>query len=1165
MPIPQVRVISKQIIARPVQASGLTGLLLIQSERGPSVPTLVSNITEFMSKYTETGEIPESATNRSAYYSAQNFLRDSDRLWVRRVLPEGAMYAAATFQQESSVKEVIITGSPNNVDNNAIEELANSIGSTGDSVTVYGSDLPTGLTNGGRYFLRQVFDDVNNNYDISFYTSEQGAIEAVSEELVEMTTNTGSGTLYMMLTEAPEENGLDDPEGTVAIDPVAFVLHSTDQGPWGNNVRVTVEVPRLAESSIHCADAVDEAEGSFPISVPWIEDNHPGLPIHIIPVGSTSTLPIANGNDQLVGTEVYYAVSSDSGARMKLALSYDDSLVPTTVAFDASNGSKGSGSMLVALIGTIATVPVSGVTAEPNARMTTRIFGTVTAFTVPLATPVACVLYGTLPSPLQQGVVYWAYGGGTSKVRLATSYANALSGSGISVAVSNTSAFEILFFTYDQTVARATGVHDCTQEATAFDCDTAVDETDDTIAVSSTDYALLTPESPATRVPVFFTQVAGTSLPGITAGTIYYAEQIAGDPDYTISLFSAATGGTALPLTKTGGDPGDNTAKFNISGTSYIKSNQRFETGTPVKISLPVTNGAVPLANAVTIDTDTIYYAIEDPVITYPFQFKLATKELSGSFTEIDFVGNAAAAAKNFQVLPVNTYDTWSSGTETYTTYDVVDLDGAVVYGGVNAKSTIQLGLHDGAYQGWVPGESVRVYASGTGSVLPYGLSASATYYILPLGEGKVQICTKSGGALESADQLIPVILSTESNKKGAGYINIVTANSPLSAGSFRLKIWKRTEQTSTISGQSAYSITLEETYECSLYATLTDSAGRNLELSRRLASSKYVRGIGVDVSTNPNVLIKAVPMLTVLGGGYAGANDGVISSTDLVDSLAEFSDTSQYNLSYLMDGGYTYADYQIALISLAEGREDCIAVLSTPVELEDDANPARAIIDYVQSNLPSTSFGSVFTPWQLMTQNGVDILVPPDGFVAAQMSRVDSTKGPWFAAAGLEDGPIRSRGGSVTFSTANLDELYENRVNPIIRISDAGPTIWGNITLLAVQSPLSRINVRKLMNKIQSELRRSLLQFVMAPIDASTYLRIKLLVESYLASIQSKRGIEESLVVCDDSNNTAEDRDALRINVWVYVKPTQVAEFIDLTTVVTPSSVEFSTVVGTV
>jgi len=46
--------------------------------------------------------------------------------------------------------------------------------------------------------------------------------------------------------------------------------------------------------------------------------------------------------------------------------------------------------------------------------------------------------------------------------------------------------------------------------------------------------------------------------------------------------------------------------------------------------------------------------------------------------------------------------------------------------------------------------------------------------------------------------------------------------------------------------------------------------------------------------------------------------------------------------------------------------------------------------------------------------------------------------------------------------------------------------------------------------------------------------------------------------VVCDETNNTPEDIDNNRLNVWLFIKPTKTAEYIKFTTIITRTGTEF-------
>jgi len=65
----------------------------------------------------------------------------------------------------------------------------------------------------------------------------------------------------------------------------------------------------------------------------------------------------------------------------------------------------------------------------------------------------------------------------------------------------------------------------------------------------------------------------------------------------------------------------------------------------------------------------------------------------------------------------------------------------------------------------------------------------------------------------------------------------------------------------------------------------------------------------------------------------------------------------------------------------------------------------------------------------------------------------------------------------------------------------------------------------------------------------------------SYLETIRLRRGLYTYDVVCDDTNNTSNDIDNLRMNVDTYVQPTKVAETIYNRVIITRTGVDFGDV----
>ena len=72
-------------------------------------------------------------------------------------------------------------------------------------------------------------------------------------------------------------------------------------------------------------------------------------------------------------------------------------------------------------------------------------------------------------------------------------------------------------------------------------------------------------------------------------------------------------------------------------------------------------------------------------------------------------------------------------------------------------------------------------------------------------------------------------------------------------------------------------------------------------------------------------------------------------------------------------------------------------------------------------------------------------------------------------------------------------------------------------------------------------------------------------IIEPYLRDVKAKRGITDFLVVCDESNNTADVIDANQFRADIFVKPARSINFIGLTFVANRTGVSFEEVVGTV
>jgi hypothetical protein len=66
-----------------------------------------------------------------------------------------------------------------------------------------------------------------------------------------------------------------------------------------------------------------------------------------------------------------------------------------------------------------------------------------------------------------------------------------------------------------------------------------------------------------------------------------------------------------------------------------------------------------------------------------------------------------------------------------------------------------------------------------------------------------------------------------------------------------------------------------------------------------------------------------------------------------------------------------------------------------------------------------------------------------------------------------------------------------------------------------------------------------------------------------FLRDIQSRRGLTDFMVICDDTNNPGSVIDRNEFVADIYVKPTRSINFIQLNFIATRTGVDFSEVVG--
>jgi phage tail sheath protein FI len=111
---------------------------------------------------------------------------------------------------------------------------------------------------------------------------------------------------------------------------------------------------------------------------------------------------------------------------------------------------------------------------------------------------------------------------------------------------------------------------------------------------------------------------------------------------------------------------------------------------------------------------------------------------------------------------------------------------------------------------------------------------------------------------------------------------------------------------------------------------------------------------------------------------------------------------------------------------------------------------------------------------------------------------------------------------------------------------------VFGQKTLLAAQSALDRVNVRRLLIDIRRQVRSVGDTFLFEPNRESTLARFAGQVSPILARIQAQQGLERFKVQIDTTTTTQADVENNTIRGKIFLQPVRSVEFISLDFVVT-------------
>ena len=341
------------------------------------------------------------------------------------------------------------------------------------------------------------------------------------------------------------------------------------------------------------------------------------------------------------------------------------------------------------------------------------------------------------------------------------------------------------------------------------------------------------------------------------------------------------------------------------------------------------------------------------------------------------------------------------------------------------------------------------------------------------------------------------------------------------------------------------------------------------------IKSSEPLNNLDDPTGLNP----LAVPLLgtknraTLRYALQGGADGYTIARPDILGAYDLFSDPETVDIDYLLMGpSMSGIDDTIAkaqhVISIAAARKDCIAYISPyrgdVIGQTKTSTIVSRTVNYFDQ-LSSTSYAVFDNNYKYIYDKYSDKYryIPCNADVAGLTLSTTLAQEPWFSPAGFNRGQLRN---AIKLAYSPLkdhrDTLYASRVNPIVAFPGQGIVLFGDKTALSYVSAFDRINVRRLFLVMEEAISEAAKTQLFELNDEFTRQQFKNIVEPYLRSVQSRRGIVDFLVVCDGTNNPAESIDRGEFYAEIFVKPTRSINFITLTFTATRTGASFSELV---
>ena len=356
--------------------------------------------------------------------------------------------------------------------------------------------------------------------------------------------------------------------------------------------------------------------------------------------------------------------------------------------------------------------------------------------------------------------------------------------------------------------------------------------------------------------------------------------------------------------------------------------------------------------------------------------------------------------------------------------------------------------------------------------------------------------------------------------------------------------------------------------------------AGQDLTSAEITTAGENPGGTAASYGATSGAPLELSRILQSAGGTLSGGlDDYAYTAGEIQAAYDAFLDTEETQIDFVLMGGSmsnetdTVAKAQ-AVAAIANSRKDCVAFLSPYVGNQVATSGGAAITASTQLANTIAFFDNIASSSYVVLDSGVKYTydrfndkyryIGCNGDVAGLCVSTSAILDDWFSPAGLNRGGVQNVV-KLAFNPnkAARDDLYSNRINPIVSLPGSGPVLFGDKTGLASPSAFDRINVRRLFLNVEKRAKALAEAVLFEQNDSTTRSNFSASISSYLSEVQARRGVTDFLVVCDETNNTPEVIDRNEFVAELYLKPTRSINYVTVTVTATRTGVSFSEVVG--